>query len=68
MKNTVTVKGGLYLSCLCLEHPKDSTCQVYLRDIGKWEEYTGICPKCNKGIGVSEKYPICLKCFLEIDT
>ena len=37
-ENLVKIKGKLYLSCLCGKHPKNSTCEVYLRNHGKWTE------------------------------
>lgn len=36
--NTVQVSKKLSLSCLCLEHDKKSTCEVYLRQIGRWTD------------------------------
>jgi hypothetical protein len=39
-KNSVELPGGLVLNCLCAEHKKDSTCEVYLRQEGKWKEPT----------------------------
>ncbi len=37
MKEENTCKvGKLFLSCLCGKHKKDSTCEVYLRNHGKW--------------------------------
>lgn len=37
-ENSIEIKDGLFLCCLCGKHKKDSTCEVYLRTIGKWDE------------------------------
>ena len=38
LKNEVSIGNGLMLCCLCAEHKKDSTCEVYLRLKGKYKE------------------------------
>ena len=36
MNNTFKLNKKLALSCLCLDHKRNSTCEVYLRNNGKW--------------------------------
>lgn len=68
-ENSTPMHDGLFLSCLCGNHKKDSKCEVYLRNNGKWvehvEENLPICQFCKKYKIFTPNAPSCLKCFLK---
>jgi len=65
-ENTTKISDTFDLSCTCGIHKPNSTCEVFLRNNGRWNEILKVlCTKCGVKESIGADQPLCLSCLLD---